>query len=299
MAAFFCYSGYGRRGSIRSGSDDGYGGLIMKVPAIFFSDLDGTLLDADTYGYEPARPAIEALAEAGIPLVFCTSKTRLETERWRRTLSNIHPFIIENGGAVFIPEGYFGIDVSYARRDCGYGILEFGRPYAELRRTLDEIRASTGLPLRGFGDMAVDEIAERCGFTLDDAMRAAAREYDEPFVGADRDVLPGVVQEAEKHGLQVVSGGLFHHLVGGSDKGRAVRALRSLYEAGRGPVTAVGLGDSANDEPMLRAVDIPILIRRPDGSHLKPVDMPGLIIASHPGPEGWREVVFMIIRRLS
>lgn len=271
----------------------------MRIPAIFFSDLDGTILDAGTYRHEPARPAIEALNEAGIPLVFCTSKTRLETERWRRTLSNTHPFIVENGGAVYIPEGYFATGVGAARRDGGYRVLVFGRPYAELRRALEDIRASTGLALRGFGDMTVEEIAERCGLSRDDAALASAREYDEPFVGVEKEGLPVVVREAEKRGLRVVSGGLFDHLVGGSDKGRAVRALRSQYKAGRGPVTAVGLGDSANDDPMLRAVDIPVVVRKPDGSHIKPVGLPKLIIAPYAGAEGWRDVVLMLIGRLS
>ena len=267
----------------------------MKAPVIVFTDLDGTLLDANTYSFEPARAAIEALNEAGIPLVLCTSKTRLETERWRRALSNVHPFIVENGGAAFIPEGYFGPDVRYDKRDGGYGILEFGRPYAELRLAFEEIRASTGLPLRGFGDMDADEIARRCGFTRHDAALATVREYDEPFTGIEAGLLPRIVQEAEKRGLRVISGGRFHHLVGGSDKGRAVRALRSLYEAGGGAVSSIGLGDSDNDEPMLRAVDIPILVRRPDGSRLEAIPLPELIIAPHAGPEGWREAILGIL----
>lgn len=267
----------------------------MTRPTIIFSDLDGTLLDHKTYSFEPARTALEALLEAGVPLVFCTSKTRLETERWRRALANIHPFIVENGGAIFVPEGYFGPNASFDKLDGGYGVLEFGRPYAELRQALNGIRAATGLPLRGFGDMTVEEIAERCGFTRQDAALAAAREYDEPFIGIEEGILPRVVQEAGVLGCQVVSGGRFHHLVGGSDKGRAVRALRSLYEVSRGPIRTVGLGDSANDEPMLQAVDIPILVRRPDGSHLEAAHLHELIIAPYAGPEGWRDAIMEIL----
>jgi len=269
----------------------------MMLRTIIFSDLDGTLLDSRTYSFDPARPALEAIASARIPLVFCTSKTRTETERWRLMLKNDHPFIVENGGAVFVPEGYFGTDAGFDKQDGGYGILEFGRPYPELRQALEGIRISTGLPLRGFGDMTVDEIAERCGFTREKAALAAIREYDEPFIGVEEGMLPRVVQEAGARGFQVISGGRFHHLVGGSDKGRAVRALRSLYELSRGHVSTVGLGDSANDESMLRAVDIPILVLKPDGSCLKAIDLPGLMIAPYSGPEGWREVVLMLLRQ--
>ncbi len=271
----------------------------MMLHTIIFSDLDGTLLDDQTYSFEPARDALETLNETGVPLIFCTSKTQLETERWRRALANVHPFIVENGGAVFIPEGYFGPDAGLDKRKGGYRILEFGRPYPEIRQALEGIRASTGLPLRGFGDMPVEEIAERCGFTCQDAALATMREYDEPFIGIDEGMLPRVVREAEARGFQVVSGGRFYHLVGGSDKGRAIRALRSFYEVSRGRVSTVGLGDSANDEPMLRAVDIPVLVRKPDGSRLEVVDLPGLIIAPYPGPKGWREVVLMLLRHVT
>jgi mannosyl-3-phosphoglycerate phosphatase len=271
----------------------------LRVPLTIFTDLDGTLLDHVTYSFEPARPALDALAEAGVPVVLCTSKTRAETERWRAALANAHPFIVENGGAAFVPDGYFGPGTRFDKQEGGYGVLEFGRPYAELRRALASIRAATGLPLRGFGDMTVDEVAERCGFTREDAEMAGRREYDEPFVGVGPADLGAVLRAAQAEGLRIVSGGRFHHLVGESDKGRAVRALRALYEAAGGPVRAVGLGDSPNDEPMLRAVDVPVLVRRPGGGYYAAVHLPGLIVAPYSGPEGWREAVLEILDGLA
>ena len=53
---------------------------------VIFSDLDGTLLDHQTYSPAPARPALEALRARAIPLVLCTSKTRAEVERHRQDL---------------------------------------------------------------------------------------------------------------------------------------------------------------------------------------------------------------------
>ena len=267
-----------------------------KISLVVFTDLDGTLLDRATYSFEPARPALDALAKAGVPVVLCTSKTRAETERWRLTLDNAHPFIVENGGAAFVPEAYFDPDVGFDRTEKGYGILEFGAAYPDLRRALAAIRASTGLPLRGFGDMSLEEIAERCGFSREDAELAARRQYDEPFVGADSIDLAAVVREAAAAGLQVVSGGRFHHLVGGSDKGRAVRALRKLFDKGGDPVRAIGVGDSPNDEPMLRAVDVPVLVRKPGGGHVDGLHPAGLVIAPYSGPEGWRVAVLGLLR---
>lgn len=268
---------------------------MERYPWVVFSDLDGTLLDHGTYSFEPARPALEALAEAGIPLVLCTSKTRAETERWRAALGNAHPFIVENGGAAYVPKGYFPSGTDFDGHEAGYGVVAFGRPYAELRRALEAIRVATGLPLRGFGDMTVGEIADRCGFPVGDAALAAERGFDEPFVGADAADLARVVREAGALGLRVVTGGRFHHLVGGSDKGRAVRALRDLYAGSRGRVRTMGLGDSPNDEPMLRAVDVPVLVRRPGGGTIDALGLPGLVVAPYAGPEGWREAVLGIL----
>jgi mannosyl-3-phosphoglycerate phosphatase len=67
---------------------------------VIFSDLDGTLLDRDTYSFEPARPALRLIKERDIPLVLSSSKTRAEIELHRRRLENHHPFTSENGGGV-------------------------------------------------------------------------------------------------------------------------------------------------------------------------------------------------------
>src|SRR5512140_1450875 len=74
---------------------------------VVITDLDGTLLDADTYAWEMARPALQQLKSRGIPLVLATSKTRAESEFWRSLLEIGDPFIVENGGAAFIPKDYF------------------------------------------------------------------------------------------------------------------------------------------------------------------------------------------------
>ena len=63
---------------------------------IVFSDLDGSLLDHDTYDWAPARPALEALRESGIPLVLVSSKTLAELDDYRRQLDLRHPVVAEN-----------------------------------------------------------------------------------------------------------------------------------------------------------------------------------------------------------
>ena len=74
---------------------------------LIYTDMDGTLLDHDTYRHDPVDPLLEVLASKAIPVIPCTSKTFAEVIDIRRELNNSHPFIVENGSAVYIPIGYF------------------------------------------------------------------------------------------------------------------------------------------------------------------------------------------------
>jgi hypothetical protein len=70
---------------------------------VVFTDLDGTLLDHDTYGWEEALPALERCKRLLIPIVLVSSKTRAEMDQLRIKLSISAPFISENGGGIFSP----------------------------------------------------------------------------------------------------------------------------------------------------------------------------------------------------
>ncbi len=100
---------------------------------VIFTDLDGSLLDADTYRYDAARAALEELTACQVPLVLCTSKTWAEVEPLRQELGNTDPFIVENGGGVYIPSSYFSeMPAQVVQRDH-YHVIEFGAPYSRLR----------------------------------------------------------------------------------------------------------------------------------------------------------------------
>ena len=74
---------------------------------LVFTDLDGSLLDHHNYDFIDAMPQLRSLERLEIPLIPASSKTRVEIEQLRQKLGNTHPFIVENGAAVFIPQGYF------------------------------------------------------------------------------------------------------------------------------------------------------------------------------------------------
>lgn len=264
------------------------------------SDLDGTLLDLKTYSSTAAGPALEALKKKGACLVLASSKTRAELEPIRSQLGHDGPFIVENGGALCVPTGFFRVPLEGAIPQETYEIIPFGTPYAQLRAALKEMAGTLGIQIHGFGDMTIEEVAERTGLTYHEATLAKRREYDEPFVLGNDALIESVCREAAARGLTCTRGGRFYHLLGPNDKGTACRFLiqccRRQLAASQGRLYTIGIGDSANDLPMLVAVDQPILVQYPDGSYDSTMHLPHVIHAPGIGPVGWNAAVLALLK---
>ncbi len=261
---------------------------------VVFTDLDGTLLEHETYSWAPARPALERLSRRGVPLILCTSKTRAEVEVYRAALGNRDPFIVENGAAIFMPRRYFPFEVPNTVSRDGYDVIEFGAPYEDLVATLDLAASRSGVAVRGFHQMSVEEVRERSGLSEEEARRAKQREYDEPFVILDAGGAPRLLAAIEGLGKRWTRGSRFYHLTGGNDKAGAVVRLRNLFERALGPVTAVGLGDGLNDAEFLAVVDVAILIPSPQLGELQR-RVPHGRVAPAAGPRGWNAAVLEVV----
>ena len=275
-----------------------------RVPAnqVFFTDLDGTLLDHQTYTWTAARPALRALTRGHQPLVIVTSKTRAEVLPLLCELERREPFVVENGGAIYVPAGYFPFQIADAdRAGRGWQRVTLGTPYQTLVAALRTAALRARVSVRGFSQMPVREIAERTGLELTAARRARRREFDEPFIILDgtRRAWPRLRAEIRRLGLRATRGSRFFHIMGANDKGVTVRRLRTWFERLSGsPVRAVGLGDSPNDIPMLRAVTVPVLVARPGGRYDSETSeaVPTARRAGGIGPQGWNRAVLCLLR---
>jgi len=270
---------------------------------VIFTDLDGSLLDATTYSYEAAEQALAAIQRRGASLILVSSKTRSEIEPLRRRLDNHHPFIVENGGALLIPKGYFPFPVDQAIINEDYQVIEIGTPYLALRSALKNIGDLLGCRIRGFGDLSAEEVARFTGLPPADALLAKRREYDEPFVIEGRRVAwNDLLRAAETQGLRCTEGGRFYHLTGSNDKGIASTVLTKQYRrlalAAGDTLTTIGLGDSLNDLPLLTTVDYPILVQKPDRSYDSNIHLPRLIHADGIGPVGWNRSLIDLLPTL-
>lgn len=275
----------------------------MQSPSIlFFSDLDGSLLDHHSYSFEPARPALAALNEAGLPLILTTSKTLAEADEINRALGKRQPVIVENGGAICFPDGHdYPFEVTAHEHRLEYRVIRFSPPYAQIRDFIAARRTARELPLTGFGDLDDAAVAAATGLPLADAARARDRLCSEPFSWSGSEpALAAFIDAAYAAGLRVTRGGRYWHLMGPTSKAAAMRTLSGLYQGGlERTATVVALGDGENDREMLHDADIAVVIRRPDGSHLDCHGIRRTIITDQPGPPGWNAAVLQILREAS
>ena len=265
-----------------------------------FTDLDGTLIDAETFAWEPARAGLTLLKERGIPLVFTSSKTRPELESWRQRLGNTDPFISENGGALWLPTSWKPMPPRAETVGGGLAKVEIGVPLARLRVALREISAELGVGLRGFGDLSKAEVAEHSGLGGPALDHALAREYDEPFIpvtplnGAQK---ARISQLARARWLSITRGGRFYHLTGPTSKARAAQVL---IEAMPGPVIILVLGDAPNDLELLQLAHHAVVVARPDGTHAEELKraLPNAFFAWGRGPAGFTEGVRKVLEQI-
>jgi mannosyl-3-phosphoglycerate phosphatase len=261
---------------------------------VFITDLDGTLLDRESYSWAAAEQALIRLRRSGHPLIFCTSKTRAETELLRTATENEHPFIVENGGALFIPHGYFPTEPEGAETRSDYAVVRLGDDYADLIRTLEACAAETGVAIRAFHSMSPEQVAQLCDLPLTDAILARRREFDEAFEIVDRQSAPRLRAAIEARGKRFTEGGRLFHILGNNDKATAVRRLIALYRRQWPDVLAVGLGDALNDAGFLREMDRAVLVRSPHSEQLAALVPSGRVTAL-PGPAGWNDAVLGIL----
>lgn len=256
-----------------------------------FTDLDGTFLNHDDYSFEASKEALEKINEEKIPLIFTTSKTKIEVELLQNRVGIQEPFIVENGAALFIPKNYRGLDFSFLNEfDEIYYILQLGVSYQEVIYFYDKVKTEFGL--FGFNDMTIKEVIECTGLPLETAELSKIRGFTEPFLMKDDSQIKALEKLANENQLKITKGGRFYHLIGkNQDKGRAVQKCITLLETlCNTKITSIGLGDGQNDIALLKNVTIPIAIQNHEGKYID-ANIKELQKSSYKGAKGWNEMI--------
>lgn len=263
--------------------------MTHSVPLLVFSDLDGTLLDHESYSHAAAGPALSQLRRLGVPLVLASSKTAAEMAPLRAELGfDTCPAIVENGAGLLEANATPEPDAE---------------TYQRLRAALARVSPEMRERFCGFGDMTDTEVAEITGLAQDQAALARHRAFSEPGLW-DGDITSeqAFVGALQAQGLQARRGGRFLTLSFGGTKADRMTEIIHRYQPG----LTVALGDAPNDIEMLEAADIGVIVANPHGQPLPrlrtetPDTVTGPVRRTQkPGPDGWNDAVLRIASTLS
>lgn len=267
----------------------------MPAPLLVFSDLDGTLLDHDTYSYEPVLPVLEHLKQLGIPLIFNTSKTRAETQVLCDELDIHDPFIVENGAAVVVPpESEYVGQLSGLNEDHEFVLAE---PRSHILKKLNNLREK-GFQFESYQDWSVDRLAHITKLKYEEAKRSHHRAYTEPVIWRDSEEQLALFKRLlVAQGLTVLKGGRFLHIMSGGGKGEAMKWLTAQWQRiHQARPIVVALGDGGNDVCMLNEADYAVVIKSPVNPYPEVTTAGEVIQTGAVGPHAWAKAVQMILQ---
>lgn len=233
---------------------------------VVFTDMD------ESFDFGAARPMLERLHAAGVPVVPVTSMTLEEIEPFARELEIRQAMIIESGGGI-------------ARWiDCAWELEACGPTADTLLDVVREIEDLSGADLTVYASLPDGEAARLSGLSGEMLHYSTNRRFSEPFVLASGDIAD-VARAAASIGFSVRRGKQFFYLARRCDEGRAFLRLRNELRC----EIAVALGDSPVDAQFLARAEIPIVIPRSDGEPDPELlaRVPNARVAPAPGVAGW------------
>jgi mannosyl-3-phosphoglycerate phosphatase family protein len=270
----------------------------MPEQWLVFSDMDGTLLNHHDYRVEAAMPMLKQLEEDHIPVIFNTSKTFAELSSLVKQLNNRHPFIVENGSAIAVPEDYFDAsfqrqEFAQARQHSGYRVIVKGCDIQSINSYLEEEQPDA----INFVQCSIEEAIQLTGLSASEVRAAQSRQYSVPLCFADRQLEKEFSAKAVSAGFGILKGGRFLHVLGRCDKGSSMLYLKQVYARFCGKtMTVIALGDSQNDEDMLEQSDVAVIVKSPSNAEIHLCRNEPIYTQEY-APEGWSEGVKLALQQ--
>ena len=262
---------------------------VFKI--LIFSDLDGTLLDRDTFKFDIIKDYLKKLLSKGIYIIPNTSKTEKEILEFNNELGSSLPFILENGAVI-----------------KGLDLLNSDLP-KELILSRDKINLT-----KIFEDSVPLDLQNKCkwlfemdkkkqslilGLENEKLKMALDRNYSIPFIfEGSKNEKKELSTIVKKKGLALQEGGRVINLTDKVNKAKALQVFVRFFKKNNKNVKTIAVGDNYNDLEMLKISDFPCLVFN-DKFTLDEIPINNLITTNKPSPEGWADVIKMALVKIN
>ena len=263
----------------------------MSGKILIFTDLDGTLLNRDTFEFGTIKEYVKYLLSKNISIIPNSSKTEAEILEFNSELGEDLPFISENGAAVH--------NMDLINQSLPKKII--------LSREKNEL-------LKIFKSKINDKLISKCKFVLslkesekskifgltgEKLNSALKREFSIPilFEGTKNEKID-LSQLIKNNGLTLQDGGRITNLCDKTSKALAMKnVIRIFKKTEKQNLSIIGVGDNLNDLDMLKNCDIACLVFN-DKFKLERINIDNCLVSKKPAPEGWQEVVNLALDKI-
>lgn len=270
---------------------------------ILFTDIDGTLTNKYTHSFGHSEIWIKEITNLNIPVVLNSSKTFAEIRMIQNKLEITEPFIFENGSAIAFPitgnksNRYIPTFI----KESKYEIFQLTPAGFDPRSCTQILKQNLKVPFETISTSDPKILKPIIGLSDLELALAAERNYSETYIFSQEvDISIEKINEALMPIEAIaIKGSRFITVTHRSvSKGNAITTFLKLYRniythAESSSIKTIGIGDAANDLPMLRQTDLSFYLT--DDLTLAP-EMNTLHIIQPSGPEGFIKVCKKIIK---
>ena len=230
---------------------------MLHTPAILFCDVDG-LVPVRGKMAPGFDDFIAALEHTAIPIVWVTTRTRLQIDDPRRKLGHNHPFIAEGGCGVYLPESYFHLRPAKTLRLGRFTCLPIAEPQPAASEGLQEISDEIGVATVSLRSLKPRELAQNTGLPVAQAELMRHRDFDELFffAGASESEVKRFQTEAVARSWGLRQRGILWSLALGANLKQCIREVSNLYtRALRSQPKIIGIARNDRASELLSACD--------------------------------------------
>ena len=260
----------------------------MKV--LIFTDLDGSLLNNETFKFDEIKNFITNCLKKGIKLIPNTSKTNFEILEFVKELNFEVPYITENGSSI---HNLNILDPHISKK------IVLARPVNEIYKDFTKnVKKQLISNCNFLSEMDTDKQKSILGLRGRKLELAINRNYTFliTFNGGENEVRD-LMRSCHNIGLSLNQGGRVISIGDNVNKligmQKTLNILKSYNEFK--DVFTIGVGDSPNDLEMLDEVDFPCLIKRKNNENL--LNKEKYTISTKEAPYGWQEVVKIALEK--
>ncbi len=265
--------------------------MKQKKQIIIFTDLDGSLLDKDTFEFDEIEDYFRELISKGIKIIPNSSKTKAELSNFNKQYNLNLSFITENGSSIH-----------------GLNLIHKNLPKKIiLSRTLDQIykiynqNVTPDLKekITFILELEIEEQLKIFGLPLDKIKLAIKRDHSIPIKFNGTEIEKNEFTKILKNsGLTIQTGGRIMNVCDNVNKSIAMsKALQLIRKQLDDEIITIGVGDNENDIEMIKQTDYSCLVKN-ENFDSSLINIDNLIKSDEPSPKGWSDVIKTALQKI-